>query len=220
VGARAQATRSGPRAAPSREAGAEATGARGIPGAAPSREAGTGDTGTHGGPRAASSREVGTEASGHAGTRAFLILCLDLELVCGGYPVLKVPIVAPGPTSGEVVNPRVGSTSFPCAAFLSLVRWDFRAAPLVVTAVVVARQQAVEASQQAAVWQVTAVAPQRVVEEVASLAVPTPLRPPARANMRVSFLMMMRYHPMRMSLCRSGCSNFPALGQPCPMRQP
>jgi hypothetical protein len=34
--------------------------------------------------------------------------------------------VAPGPTSGEDANPRVGSTSFPRAAFLSLYVLGFR----------------------------------------------------------------------------------------------
>jgi hypothetical protein len=34
--------------------------------------------------------------------------------------------VAPGPTSGEVANPRVGPTSFPCATFLSLYTLGFR----------------------------------------------------------------------------------------------
>jgi hypothetical protein len=44
-----------------------------------------------------------------------------------GYPVLRVPIVAPGPTLGEAANPRVGPTSFSRVTFLSLVRWDFEA---------------------------------------------------------------------------------------------
>jgi hypothetical protein len=43
-----------------------------------------------------------------------------LEACTQGYPVLRVPIVVPGPTPGEAVNPRVGLTSSPHAAFLSL----------------------------------------------------------------------------------------------------
>jgi hypothetical protein len=94
-----------------------------------------------------------------------------------------------------------------------------RAAPLVVTAMVAAREQAVEASQQAAVQQVAAVAPRQAVEEAAPLAILAPLRPLARENRRMSFLMTTRYRSMRMSLYRSGCSNFSALGRPCSMRR-
>jgi hypothetical protein len=39
--------------------------------------------GTHDGPGAAPNREVGAEALEHVGTRAYLILCLDLELIRG-----------------------------------------------------------------------------------------------------------------------------------------
>jgi hypothetical protein len=53
-----------------------------------------------------------------------------------------------------------------------------RATPLVVTVVVAARQQAVEASRQAAVRQVAAVVPRWMVEEAALLAVLVPLCPP------------------------------------------
>jgi hypothetical protein len=49
-----------------------------------------------------------------------------LEACAQGYPVLRVPTVAPGPTSGEATNPRVGPTSFPHAAFLSLYVLGFR----------------------------------------------------------------------------------------------
>jgi hypothetical protein len=59
----------------------------------------------------------------------------------------------------------------------------------------------------------------RAVEEAAPLAVPVPLWPPARANRRVSSSMMTRYHPMRMSLCRSGCGNFLVQGRWCSMRR-
>jgi hypothetical protein len=48
-------------------------------------------------------------------------LRLDLQLVRGGYLVCKVPTVAPGPTSGEATNPRVGLTSFSRTAFLNFV---------------------------------------------------------------------------------------------------
>jgi hypothetical protein len=41
-----------------------------------------------------------------------LALRLDLELVCGGTLVFRVPIVAPWPTPGEAANPRVGLASF------------------------------------------------------------------------------------------------------------
>jgi hypothetical protein len=38
-----------------------------------------------------------------------------------GYLVSRVPTVAPRPTSGEAVNPRVGPTSlFPCCFFRTL----------------------------------------------------------------------------------------------------
>jgi hypothetical protein len=94
-----------------------------------------------------------------------------------------------------------------------------RAVPLVVTAAVVAREQAVEASPQAVVRQVAVVVPRQAVEEAAPLAVPASLRPPARANRRVSFLMMMRYCLTRTSLCRSGYDNFLALGRPCSTRR-
>jgi hypothetical protein len=92
------------------------------------------------------------------------------------------------------------------------------AAPLLVMAAVAAREQAVEASLQAAVRQVAVVAPRQAVEEAAPLAVPTLLRPLARANRRVLFLVMMRYRPTRMSLYRSSCDNFPVLGRLCLMR--
>jgi hypothetical protein len=36
--------------------------------------------------------------------------CLDLELVCGGYPIFRVPTEALGPTSGEAANPQMGPT--------------------------------------------------------------------------------------------------------------
>jgi hypothetical protein len=81
-----------------------------------------------------------------------------------------------------------------------------RVAPLVVMAAVA------DASPQAAVQQVAVVVPRQAVKEAASLAVPAPLQPRARANKRVSFLMTMRYHPTRRSLCRTACDNFPALG--------
>jgi hypothetical protein len=50
-----------------------------------------------------------------------------------------------------------------------------------------------------------------VVEEAAPMAVSALQKPPARANKHVSSLMMMRSHPMRTSLCRSDCGNFPVL---------
>jgi hypothetical protein len=81
LGAGAQATRSGPKAALSHEAGAGAAEARDGP---ELLQAGRLEPGTRGGPGAAPSREAGTGASGHVGTHACLILCLDLELVCGG----------------------------------------------------------------------------------------------------------------------------------------
>jgi hypothetical protein len=58
------------------------------------------------------------------------------------------------------------------------VAWSSgRAAPLVVTAVVAAYQQAVEASQQAAFSQVAAVAPRQAIKEAAPLSVLAPLWP-------------------------------------------
>jgi hypothetical protein len=87
-----------------------------------------------------------------------------------------------------------------------------RVAPLVVMAAVAAHEQAVDASPQAVVQQVAVVAPRQAVKEAASLAVPAPLQPRARANKRVSFLTTMRYRPTRRSLCRTGCDNFLALG--------
>jgi hypothetical protein len=71
-----------------------------------------------------------------------------------------------------------------------------------------------ETSRQEAVWQVATVAPRRMIEEAAPLVVLAPLRPPARANRRVSFSMMTRYRLMRMSLCRSGCDDFLVPGLP------
>jgi Tfp pilus assembly protein PilV len=88
-----------------------------------------------------------------------------------------------------------------------------QAAPLVVTAMVATHQQDVEASRQAAVWQVAAVAPWSAIEEA------SPLRPPTKANRRVSFSMTTRYHLTRMSLCTSGCGNFPVPGLLRSMRQ-
>jgi hypothetical protein len=44
-----------------------------------------------------------------------------------GYSVCRVPTVAPGLTSGEAANPRVGPTYFSRAAFLDLVSWYFEA---------------------------------------------------------------------------------------------
>jgi hypothetical protein len=112
------------------------------------------------------------------------------------------------------------STSLLCRGVTSPAVWSspglaVRAAPLAV-----AHQQVVEASWQAAVRQVAVVAPWWVIEEAAPLAVLAPLWPPVRANRRVSFLMTTMYHPTRMSLCRSGCINFPTLGLPRSMRQP
>jgi hypothetical protein len=112
------------------------------------------------------------------------------------------------------------STLLQCRGATSPATWSspsstVRATPLLVTAVVAARQQAVEASRQASVRQVAAVAPQQAVEE----AVPAPLRPPARANKRMSFSMTTRYRPTRISLCRSGYDNFSSLGRPCQTRR-
>jgi hypothetical protein len=81
--------------------------------------------GTRGGSRAAPSWEREPEPWGHvaaselhsAGRREPLSWH---EACTQGYPVLRVPTVAPGPTSGEDANPRVGPTSFPRAAFRSL----------------------------------------------------------------------------------------------------
>jgi hypothetical protein len=58
-----------------------------------------------------------TRATGHADMCALLVFHLDLELVRGGYPVFKVPTVAPGPTPGEAANPWVGPASFPMQPF-------------------------------------------------------------------------------------------------------
>jgi hypothetical protein len=66
-------------------------------------------------------------------------------------------------------------------------------------------QVALAASQQAAARQTTVVASRQATEEVA------PLRPLARASRLESSLTTMRSHPMRMSLCRSGCGGFPVL---------
>jgi hypothetical protein len=85
-----------------------------------------------------------------------------------------------------------------------------RATPLVVTTS--------EASRQATVGQVAVVAPRWVVEGAPPVVLA--LRPPVRANRRVSSLMTMRYRPTRMSLCRSGYGNSPALSRQCVMRGP
>jgi hypothetical protein len=42
-----------------------------------------------------------------------------------GYPVCRVPIVAPEPTSGEATNPLVGLIPFPCTALMIFVLDDF-----------------------------------------------------------------------------------------------
>jgi hypothetical protein len=115
------------------------------------------------------------------------------------------------------------STSHQCRGVTSLAAWSSPGsavwvAPLVVTAAVAAHEQDMEASRQVVVQQVAVVAPWQAVEEVAPLAVLAPLWPLARANWRVSLLMMMRYHLTRMGLCRSSCGNFSALGRPCSMR--
>jgi hypothetical protein len=82
AGVRAQATHDGPRATLSREVGAGAVGTRGGSGAAPSWEAGARAVGICDGPGAAPSQEAGTGAFGHVSTRARLVICHDLQLVC------------------------------------------------------------------------------------------------------------------------------------------
>jgi hypothetical protein len=70
------------------------------------------------------------------------------------------------------------------------------------------------------------VASRQAVMEVASVVVPTPLLPLARANRCVSFSMMMRYRPMRTTPSRSDYDGFPVppgragvgLSPPHPMR--
>jgi hypothetical protein len=52
------------------------------------------------------------------------------------------------------------------------------------------------------------VAPRQVIGEVAPLAVPPLLRPPARANRHMLSFTLMRYCLLRMSLCRSACDGF------------
>jgi hypothetical protein len=79
---------------------------------------------------------------------------------------------------------------------------------LVVMARARAQQAAVVASRQAAARQAAMLVSRQAAEEAAPLVVLAPFWPPPRANNRVSFLMMMRYRPMRTSLCRSGCSGF------------
>jgi hypothetical protein len=79
-----------------------------------------------------------------------------------------------------------------------------------------------EASRQAVVHQGVIVAPRGAIEEAAPLVVLVLLWSLAWANGRASFLMMMMYRPTRMSLCKSGCGGFPALGRALPRstRQP
>jgi hypothetical protein len=45
------------------------------------------------------------------------VVGLDLKSCARGYPVYRVPTVAPGPTSGEAVNPQVGPIPFPLCGF-------------------------------------------------------------------------------------------------------
>jgi hypothetical protein len=68
---------------------------------------------TRGRPVALPGWELGPGAMGHMATchcvpyfQSRLGACIQ------GYPVCRVPIMSPGPTSGEAVNPQVGPTSF------------------------------------------------------------------------------------------------------------
>jgi hypothetical protein len=81
--------------------------------------------GAHGGPRAAPSRKREPKLRGHLAASKLPLAgrwepLSWLEACTRGYPVLRVPTVAPGPTPGEAVNPWVGPTSFSHTAFLSL----------------------------------------------------------------------------------------------------
>jgi hypothetical protein len=58
------------------------------------------------------SREVGSGAVGHVAACGCMPCPLSwLEAYMRGYLFCRVPIVAPEPTSGDVVNPQVGPTS-------------------------------------------------------------------------------------------------------------
>jgi hypothetical protein len=74
--------------------------------------------------RALPHREAGLESRGHTVTpEPFPAGCgvwhcgTRLKSYARGYPICRVPIVAPRPTSREVVNPQVGAIPFPLRGF-------------------------------------------------------------------------------------------------------
>jgi hypothetical protein len=78
---------------------------------------------THGSASALAKQGCGFQY--HGGTwhlvKAYLAFLSWLEACTQGYPVCRVPTVAPRPTSGEAVNPHVGPTFFsPCGFLFSL----------------------------------------------------------------------------------------------------
>jgi hypothetical protein len=56
-------------------------------------------------------------AVGHAGMCAHLVFGLLLKACMQGYPIFRVPTLAPGPTLGEAAIPQVGPASFPVQPF-------------------------------------------------------------------------------------------------------
>jgi hypothetical protein len=110
---------------------------RGSPGAALRQKVDAGVQVTRGGPGAVLSHG-GTwrprscpEPRGHPATSELPLAGRReplswLRACTRGYPVLRVPTVAPEPTPEEAANPRVGPASFPRAAFLSLYVLGFR----------------------------------------------------------------------------------------------
>jgi hypothetical protein len=63
-------------------------------------------------PKPSLSKEVGSRAVRHMAARGRMPCPLSwLKAYTRGYSVCGIPIVAPGPTSGEVVNPLVEPTS-------------------------------------------------------------------------------------------------------------
>jgi hypothetical protein len=69
---------------------------------------------TRGRPIALPGRELGPGAIGHvAACCCAPYFQSQLRACIQGYPVCRVPLMSPGPTSGDAANPQVGPTSFP-----------------------------------------------------------------------------------------------------------
>jgi hypothetical protein len=121
VGARATATRGGPRAALSQDVGVGVAGTRGAPGAALSREVGAGATGTRGALRAALCREAGV---GAVGTRGAPGATLCQEVGAGAAGTRGAPGAAPSQEEGASTTGTRGAQSYPEPRGGRWSRWD------------------------------------------------------------------------------------------------